>query len=159
MMSTGPQLHPRRLVSKSTFAVFNAGTLLCCCYLNPRVYRKSSGYPATFVVRLHGQSLQTWSVGIMISDSASSCRTSSYIAPPERPKEGVTKKRAPKACQNCRARKVKCNIIDSGIPCAYCSRRNVPCAVAKSNRGRYDISKQFNVEEPLLIHARLQKEI
>lgn len=98
-------------------------------------------------------------VGIMISDSASSGRTASSIAPPEGPKEGPTKKRASKACQNCRARKVKCNIIDNGIPCAYCCRRNVACAVSKSNRGRYDLSKQVDIEEQLLMHAELQEEI
>ncbi|KAG9775194.1 hypothetical protein KCU88_g5192, partial [Aureobasidium melanogenum] len=45
-------------------------------------------------------------------------------------------KRAGKACLNCRARKVKCNVEEHGVPCTNCLTDDVVCRVQKSRRGR-----------------------
>ncbi|KIX06769.1 uncharacterized protein Z518_04745 [Rhinocladiella mackenziei CBS 650.93] len=45
-------------------------------------------------------------------------------------------KRAGRACLNCRARKVKCNVDENGPPCRNCLTGDVACRVQKSKRGR-----------------------
>lgn len=45
-------------------------------------------------------------------------------------------KRATVACLNCRARKVKCNVLDQGIPCRNCAVDGIRCRVMKKKRGR-----------------------
>ncbi|EXJ66720.1 uncharacterized protein A1O5_09915 [Cladophialophora psammophila CBS 110553] len=46
-----------------------------------------------------------------------------------------SKRRASKACLNCRARKVRCDVID-GLPCTNCRLDRVECKVAESLRRR-----------------------
>ena len=52
--------------------------------------------------------------------------------------EGVrpAKRRAAKACQTCRSRKVRCDVVDSGPPCNNCRLDNVQCIVSDSRRKR-----------------------
>jgi hypothetical protein len=45
-------------------------------------------------------------------------------------------KRASQACQNCRTRKVKCNVVEEGIPCRNCRLDEVQCFVPTSRRSR-----------------------
>jgi hypothetical protein len=45
-------------------------------------------------------------------------------------------RRAGRACLNCRARKVKCNVEEQGQPCSNCLTDDVSCRVQKSKRGR-----------------------
>ncbi|KIW22187.1 uncharacterized protein PV07_12098 [Cladophialophora immunda] len=45
-------------------------------------------------------------------------------------------RRAGRACLNCRARKVKCNVEEQGPPCSNCLTDSVSCHVQKSRRGR-----------------------
>ncbi|OSS45781.1 hypothetical protein B5807_09578 [Epicoccum nigrum] len=53
--------------------------------------------------------------------------------------DGVTvgrsvKRRASKACQCCRARKVRCNVTEHGAPCTNCRLDEVECIVSESRR-------------------------
>lgn len=45
--------------------------------------------------------------------------------------------RAGKACYNCRARKVKCDVEEQGFPCRNCRLDQTQCFVQKSRRGKY----------------------
>jgi len=46
------------------------------------------------------------------------------------------KRRAARACVSCRARKVRCNVVDES-PCANCRFDNVECHVQESRRRKY----------------------
>lgn len=51
--------------------------------------------------------------------------------------EAGAQRRAGKACQSCRTRKVKCDVISHGPPCKNCRFSDVPCVIAQCRRGRY----------------------
>jgi Fungal Zn(2)-Cys(6) binuclear cluster domain len=55
--------------------------------------------------------------------------------------DGVTtrpvKRRASKACQCCRSRKVRCNVTEHGAPCTNCRLDEVECIVSESRRKKY----------------------
>jgi len=57
-----------------------------------------------------------------------------------RPNKSV-KRRASKACQCCRARKVRCNVVEHGAPCTNCRLDEVECVVSESKRKKYGIRK------------------
>ncbi|CUS08759.1 unnamed protein product [Tuber aestivum] len=44
------------------------------------------------------------------------------------------KRRASKACQCCRARKVRCNVVEHGAPCTNCRLDEVECIITESRR-------------------------
>jgi len=44
------------------------------------------------------------------------------------------KRRASKACQCCRSRKVRCDVVESGIPCTNCRLDEVDCCVTEGKR-------------------------
>jgi hypothetical protein len=50
------------------------------------------------------------------------------------PPEGSVKRRAPRACLVCRNRKVRCDAVQSGVPCNNCRLDNVACVLSDSNR-------------------------
>ena len=50
-----------------------------------------------------------------------------------------TKRRAAKACQCCRARKVRCNVTEHGAPCTNCRLDEVECVVSEGRRKRYEL--------------------
>ncbi|KAK2602255.1 hypothetical protein N8I77_008804 [Diaporthe amygdali] len=52
----------------------------------------------------------------------------------------VTKRRAPRACASCRARKVRCDVVEQ-FPCGNCRWDNVDCIVHESRRRK---KKLFN---------------
>ncbi|KKY23987.1 putative c6 transcription factor [Diplodia seriata] len=59
------------------------------------------------------------------------------------------KRRASKACQCCRARKVRCNVTEHGAPCTNCRLDEVECIVSESRRKKKwsrddDASKSTN---------------
>jgi NAD-dependent SIR2 family protein deacetylase len=53
-----------------------------------------------------------------------------------RPTKSV-KRRAAKACQCCRNRKVRCNVVEHGAPCTNCRLDEVECIVSESKRKKY----------------------
>ncbi|KAK4553230.1 hypothetical protein LTR86_009760 [Recurvomyces mirabilis] len=55
------------------------------------------------------------------------------LRPGGRPAKSV-KRRASKACQCCRARKVRCNVVEHGAPCTNCRLDEVDCIVSESKR-------------------------
>lgn len=46
------------------------------------------------------------------------------------------KRRASKACQCCRSRKVRCDVVESGTPCTNCRLDEVECCVTEGKRRR-----------------------
>ncbi|KIX07561.1 uncharacterized protein Z518_02214 [Rhinocladiella mackenziei CBS 650.93] len=55
----------------------------------------------------------------------------------------VTKKRASQACHHCRTRKVKCDLVKSGVPCHNCSSDGIECVIVESRRSRkYRLQKR-----------------
>ncbi|TDZ31244.1 Cutinase transcription factor 1 beta [Colletotrichum spinosum] len=73
------------------------------------------------------------------SDQESKKRTSSDAelkdgAPPAK----VTKRRAARACVSCRARKVRCDVVE-GAPCGNCRWDNVECVVQESRRRKKNL--------------------
>ncbi|OBT39687.1 hypothetical protein VE00_09975 [Pseudogymnoascus sp. WSF 3629] len=58
-------------------------------------------------------------------------------------------KRAPRACTACRARKVRCNIVPHGAPCANCSHFGMACIeLKKKTAGRRPASKKNEAGSP-----------
>jgi hypothetical protein len=45
----------------------------------------------------------------------------------------VTRRRAVLACVSCRARKVRCDVVE-GSPCGNCKWDNVPCIIVEGRR-------------------------
>src|ERR1700761_3825465 len=55
----------------------------------------------------------------------------------------IVKKRASQACHHCRTRKVKCDLVKSGIPCHNCSSDGIECIILESKRSRkYRLQKR-----------------
>ncbi|KAL7816378.1 hypothetical protein V8C44DRAFT_286131 [Trichoderma aethiopicum] len=50
----------------------------------------------------------------------------------------VTKRRAARACVSCRARKVRCDVVE-GAPCGNCRWDNVECIVQESRRRKKNL--------------------
>jgi len=48
----------------------------------------------------------------------------------------TVKRRASKACHCCRSRKVRCDVVESGIPCTNCRLDEVECLVTEGKRRR-----------------------
>ncbi|KIW17641.1 hypothetical protein PV08_04836 [Exophiala spinifera] len=58
-------------------------------------------------------------------------------------KDRVVKKRASQACHHCRTRKVKCDLMKSGVPCHNCESDGIECVVVESRRSRkYRLQKR-----------------
>lgn len=57
--------------------------------------------------------------------------------------------RASRACENCHAYKVKCDVCTTGLPCTNCKIKNKECRLIKSRRGTYDrqTAKQRRTEK------------
>jgi hypothetical protein len=51
------------------------------------------------------------------------------------------KRRASKACQICRARKVRCDVVEHGAPCSNCKSGAIPCTVPETKHKKY-VSKK-----------------
>lgn len=51
----------------------------------------------------------------------------------------AVKRRASKACQCCRSRKVRCDVVESGIPCTNCRLDEVECCVTEGKRRKKSI--------------------
>ena len=55
----------------------------------------------------------------------------------------TVKKRASQACHHCRTRKVKCDLVKSGIPCHNCFSDGIECVLLESRRSRkYRLQKR-----------------
>lgn len=54
------------------------------------------------------------------------------------------KRRASKACCCCRARKVRCDVVENGSPCTNCRLDQVECVVTESKRRKL-VDWKFNI--------------
>ncbi|CEI63563.1 hypothetical protein FVEN_g6694 [Fusarium venenatum] len=54
----------------------------------------------------------------------------------------AVKKRALRACVSCRDRKVRCDVVNGGVPCTNCRLDDVDCVLKASNRGKHNPSKR-----------------
>lgn len=66
--------------------------------------------------------------------------------------------RAGSACQNCHARKSKCDAQQNGTPCSGCRRRSLnDCRIMRSNRGQYTRKSRFRTatiqEQPEIVES------
>ncbi len=59
----------------------------------------------------------------------------------------IVKRRASRACLSCRAKKIKCSVVKSGIPCHNCRLDENECVVSERRR------KRFRIEEPPPNHS------
>lgn len=68
-------------------------------------------------------------------DAQAKKRTGSTAEPNDKADKAnkVTKRRAPRACASCRARKVRCDVVEQ-FPCGNCRWDNVDCIVHESRR-------------------------
>ncbi|TPX17885.1 uncharacterized protein E0L32_002986 [Thyridium curvatum] len=48
----------------------------------------------------------------------------------------AAKRRSSRACLSCRSRKVRCDVVNSGVPCTNCRLDDVDCVLKESSRGR-----------------------
>ncbi|KAK6067720.1 hypothetical protein SCUP234_11464 [Seiridium cupressi] len=48
----------------------------------------------------------------------------------------AAKRRSPRACLSCRSRKVRCDVVNCGVPCTNCRLDDVECVLKESSRGR-----------------------
>lgn len=58
------------------------------------------------------------------------------------------KRRAAKACQTCRSRKVRCDVVDSGPPCNNCRLDQIQCVVSDSRRKRKPRCNEVDEQSP-----------
>jgi hypothetical protein len=64
------------------------------------------------------------------------------------------KRRASKACQCCRSRKVRCNVTEHGAPCTNCRLDEVECIVSESRRKKSVSHFRAISETPLPKHKQ-----
>lgn len=78
------------------------------------------------------------------------------LKPGMRPAKSV-KRRASKACQCCRSRKVRCNVVEHGAPCTNCRLDEVECIVSESKRKKY-VLKRDSMVAWLITHQEMDDE-
>lgn len=67
----------------------------------------------------------------------------------------ITKRRAARACVSCRARKVRCDVVE-GAPCGNCRWDNVECVVQESRRRKKNL---FDPNSGARTHAHSKAEV
>ncbi|KAH7152358.1 fungal-specific transcription factor domain-containing protein [Dactylonectria estremocensis] len=67
----------------------------------------------------------------------------------------VTKRRAARACVSCRARKVRCDVVE-GAPCGNCRWDNVECVVQESRRRKKNLLTASTVGQATPTEAQLR---
>ncbi|KPM41340.1 Cutinase transcription factor 1 beta [Neonectria ditissima] len=67
----------------------------------------------------------------------------------------VTKRRAARACVSCRARKVRCDVVE-GAPCGNCRWDNVECVVQESRRRKKNLLTASTAGQPAPTEAQLR---
>lgn len=68
------------------------------------------------------------------------------------------KRRASKACCCCRARKVRCDVVENGSPCTNCRLDQVECIVTASKRRKFVYKNQYKndcSQDPILANVEL----
>ncbi|KAF5016952.1 hypothetical protein F66182_11204, partial [Fusarium sp. NRRL 66182] len=69
--------------------------------------------------------------------------------------EKITKRRAARACVSCRARKVRCDVVE-GAPCGNCRWDNVECVVQESRRRKKNLYTASATGQSVSTEAQLR---
>ncbi|KAM0492150.1 hypothetical protein ACHAP8_010147 [Fusarium lateritium] len=69
--------------------------------------------------------------------------------------EKITKRRAARACVSCRARKVRCDVVE-GAPCGNCRWDNVECVVQESRRRKKNLYTASTAGQSVSTEAQLR---
>ncbi|KAF5659165.1 cutinase transcription factor 1 beta [Fusarium heterosporum] len=69
--------------------------------------------------------------------------------------EKITKRRAARACVSCRARKVRCDVVE-GAPCGNCRWDNVECVVQESRRRKKNLYTASTAGQSVSAEAQLR---
>ena len=110
---------------------------LGCCTFPPQNAMGSIAMPSTLSSD-DGSASPPDTADIDSQPSKRSAADAGLKANGARPTKSV-KRRASKACQCCRARKVRCNVVEHGPPCTNCRLDEVECIVSESKRKKYVI--------------------
>ncbi|KAI5461239.1 fungal-specific transcription factor domain-containing protein [Mariannaea sp. PMI_226] len=87
-------------------------------------------------------------------NSSNSKKRASPPADSEQPAK-ITKRRAARACVSCRARKVRCDVVE-GAPCGNCRWDNVECVVQESRRRKKNLLTASTAGQPASTEAQLR---
>ncbi|KAK5064319.1 hypothetical protein LTR84_000152 [Exophiala bonariae] len=68
-----------------------------------------------------------------------------------------SQRRAGRACLSCRAKKVKCDVLQHGIPCKNCLNSNFECLTVRCRRGKKPSTKTKNSPRPLWEEVPVEK--
>lgn len=96
----------------SSFTFFCSDSLFCCCYISLDRYMMPSILDANAPELVASPKRKASDLHLDIS----------------------VKRRSPRACLVCRNRKVRCDAVQSGVPCNNCRLDNVPCVLSTSTR-------------------------
>ncbi|KAF4990242.1 hypothetical protein FGRMN_8587 [Fusarium graminum] len=88
------------------------------------------------------------------STEKNSKKRSSPSGDSEQP-EKITKRRAARACVSCRARKVRCDVVE-GAPCGNCRWDNVECVVQESRRRKKNLYTASTAGQSVSTEAQLR---
>jgi hypothetical protein len=157
MMDRGLSARPEHTTSPGMNPLlWNSEYIIVALPRTPRARIVVISYPLTFTVLTivkHRQSIAA------MSDYSGSPSDHMESQPPKRKAttaglDGNTtgrsvKRRASKACQCCRARKVRCNVTEHGAPCTNCRLDEVECIVSESRRKK---SVTHPVQHPTTPH-------
>ena len=92
----------------------------CCCYGRRGFYTSSLQLPPLMATIMASPATQT-------SVQRGPCTT---IRTPSG--RYTMKRRASRACQCCRSKKIKCDVVDRGIPCTRCRLEKFECSVVEA---------------------------
>ncbi|KAM0346059.1 hypothetical protein ACHAPU_005820 [Fusarium lateritium] len=88
------------------------------------------------------------------STEKNSKKRSSPSGDSEQP-EKITKRRAARACVSCRARKVRCDVVE-GAPCGNCRWDNVECVIQESRRRKKNLYTASTAGQSVSTEAQLR---
>lgn len=57
------------------------------------------------------------------------------------------KRRAPRACGSCKARKVRCDVVKTGFPCSDCRSEGYECTIPERKKRRTTVQKSLDGDE------------
>ncbi|KAF5630700.1 cutinase transcription factor 1 beta [Fusarium tjaetaba] len=91
---------------------------------------------------------------VKASNEKNSKKRASPSGDSEQP-EKITKRRAARACVSCRARKVRCDVVE-GAPCGNCRWDNVECVVQESRRRKKNLYTASTAGQSVSTEAQLR---
>lgn len=121
------------------FIFFSSGANLCFCssqYLGSIAKLVAlSTHHASFPSAMQ---VNTSSTSSVVPESTSQNDPGRKLA------DRAAKRRSSHACLSCRSRKVRCDVLNGGLPCTNCRLDHVNCVLKESSRGRKRSSRPRN---------------